>query len=268
MFDAFGLDFRADIVPRVDEWVQGAIIHPGFGHPGDLGSPEPPAGEPTVMLLANQNTFRCGVVLGVSVADEQAMLSSASIFFEGGRQHQLALRRILVSKDRTMGLLDGDLDDAVAITLFEPTFASERQWHGEGSVHEVLVYGICYRLSVGAPPPMQVADPLDGRSGKTQTLYFDDAAMLIPREHPPWLYTIIGPVLQVDDYEMTVLDQHVLKVRVVVARLDDDKDVDVDLFVTKTALRGGKRPKVGDMIEASVALCARLWEPNVAFSAE
>ena len=59
-------------------------------------------------------------------------------------------------------------------------------------------------------------------------------------------------------------DQKVWQIRVTVARIGDetDEDVDIDLFVPDAMWTTGAPPKEGDMVQANIRLCSRLWMAN------
>lgn len=265
MFDAFGIDDAENRLATVQGALESQLLHPGFG--GKMlpeVQPEPP-GEPVAFVVASEDHYRCGVVPTIVIENDQPVLSGASVYFEGGVQHRLQLERIIVSEDRARGILEGTLDDSISVSLFEPTFASERQWHGEGADHEVLVYGVCYSFEIGVPPPFEIEPPWDRGSGRMETFSLEGAAMLMPAsKEQPWFHEIAGPVVSVSEYDMRVLGQRVWKVRATVARIGDgyDVDVNIDLFVSETVLAEGSLPDPGQMIQARCALCCRLWEAN------
>jgi len=84
------------------------------------------------------------------------------------------------------------------------------------------------------------------------------------KDVPASLYSILGPVKRINPYELEVLDQKVWRVRVTIARIGDetDEDVDIDLFVPDTMWGEVGLPKEGDMIQANIRLCSRLWIAN------
>jgi hypothetical protein len=125
---------------------------------------------------------------------------------------------------------------------------------------------IAYVLTIGSPPPIEIPDRLSGDGTGTELLYFDQAAIISPlKDAPPSFYAVLGSVKAVRPGRLEILGQRVTEVTMTVARAGDDHDHDVDirLFVSDAVLAGGAVPQVGQQIQATIRLCARLWIANV-----
>ena len=265
MFDAYGLKDRDEAIARVREAIDAGLIHPGFGGPAVPEPQAPPPGEPEGVLLAYPNSLRSGILAAVVDVEGKMLLEGATVYFSDGVQHRFRLEGITLSKHRGMGILHGVVGEDLAVSVFEPSFLSDRQWHGEGSVHEVLLYGIPYRLEIGTPPPLEVPNRFTADGAATELLYFDEAAMILPVEDaPPGFYGVLGPVKKVAAYPLEVLGRRVTEITMTVARLGEGEvDVDIRLFAPDVLMGQGTVPQVGQQIQATIRLCARLWMANV-----
>ncbi|PYE86649.1 hypothetical protein [Phyllobacterium leguminum] len=266
MFDAFGIEDRDRALALVGEATKMGLLHPGFGGRAISEMQPPPLGEPKGALLGHPNIFRSGIVVSLVNVNNQMTVDGASVYFSEGVQHRFALESITLSKNRGMGILHGTIADDVAISVFEPSFISDRQWHGEGSIHEIALYGVPYWLEIGTPPPIEVPDRFSGDGTETKLLYFNKAAMILAlKDAPPSFYSILGPVKAVRPYSLEVLGQRITEITVTVARVGEDyeKDVDIKLFVPDSIMSAGTIPDVGHQIQATIRLCSRLWIANV-----
>ena len=264
MIELFGIADRDAAIQLVEKATTAGSIHPGFGGGVMPAIQKPPEGEPKGALISYPNTMRSGLLTFIVEIDGRNTLDGASIYFSDGVQHRFKLEVISVSANRSQGILHGVLNDALPVSLYEPAFLSDRHWHGEGSDHDVVLYGLPYSIDIGTPPPIEVVDRIKD-DGSMMPLRFEGAAIFMPmKDAPASLYSILGPVKRIKPYELDVLDQKVWQIRVTVARIGDetDEDVDIDLFVPDAMWTTGAPPKEGDMVQANIRLCSRLWMAN------
>jgi hypothetical protein len=264
MVELFGFEDQDAAIRLVEQATTQGGIHPGFGGGVMPAIQKPPEGEPKGALVAFPNMLRNGLFAFIIEVEGRNTLDGASVYFSEGVQHRFQLERISISQNRSQGILHGTLNDAISISVYEPAFLSDRQWHGEGSDHDVLLYGLPYMIEIGTPPPIEVVDRIKD-DGSMMPLRFEGAAIFMPmKDAPASLYSILGPVKRIKPYDMEVLDRKVWQIRITVARIGDDtdEDVDIDLFVTDTMLNGREPPKEGDMVQANIRLCCRLWMAN------
>ncbi|MCA0423741.1 MAG: hypothetical protein LCH61_10510 [Proteobacteria bacterium] len=264
MIELFGIKDRDAALQLVERATTQGGIHPGFGGRVTPAIQPPPEGEPKGALISDAFTMRSGLLTFIVEVDGRNTLDGASIYFSDGVQHRFQLDAISISENRSQGILHGTLNDTIAVSLYEPAFLSDRQWHGEDSDHDVVLYGVPYSIKIGTPPPIEVVDRIKD-DGSKMPLNFEGAAIFMPmKDVPASLYSILGPVKRINPYELEVLAQKVWRVRVTIARIGDetDEDVDIDLFVPDTMWGEVGLPKEGDMIQANIRLCSRLWIAN------
>lgn len=264
--DAFGLSDRDQIRKLVETAMQTGIVHPGFGGGAIPAIQPPPPGEPDGGLIAFPAMLRHGLACSIIEVEGRNTLDAVSIYFSEGVEHRFTLDSISLSQSRGQGILNGALNDEVAVCLYEPTFVSDRQWHGEGSVHKVVVYGIPHAMTVSVPPPVEVDGRPPGGPGAKIRPSLEGAAMIMPlRRAPRSYYSVRGPVKTTKPYDTEVLGQRVWRTRVTVARTGEyhEDDLDIDLFVPESILGQTGLPAEGDVVRAAIRLCCRIWIANV-----
>lgn len=94
-----------------------------------------------------------------------------------------------------------------------------------------------------------------GTQGMAAILPLDDA--------PPSVYSVQGPVTSVARYGATLFDCEVWEVRVTIARIGADADVDLSILVSDVVLDGAPPPRVGDDVAAVIRLQGRILRPNI-----
>jgi hypothetical protein len=262
MLDAFGFEGRETIEQIAGACIEEGIVHPGYG--GLMRVWPAPPGEPEIKCMAWPDGLRLGIVGRILDDGTGRELKSVAVFFSEGVQHRFHLREIRLSPLRDQALLVGDIGE-MEIVVYEPLFAAERAHHGEGSVHDILLYGVAYDIAFGPPPPIEVAMPFDPATGerqepRTETLRFDDAAIMMPNRDMPGYYTIAGPVKHVAQARDRLLGEF-WRIRLTAARLEAG-DCDIDIVLPWTIIPDRPQPVPGEMVQVSVRLCCRLWAAN------
>jgi hypothetical protein len=264
MLEIFGYPELEDARRLLKHVVETGLVHPGFGGPLLPEAQPAPEGEPEGWLICHPNMYRSGVMAFIVEVDGQPTLEGAAVYFSEGVQHRFKLEAISVSSNRSQGILHGVLDGWVQASVYEPAFLADRQWHGEGSDHDIALYALPFFIEVGAPSAIEVEDRLKN-DGSMMKINLEGAAMMTPIEDaPPSYYSICGPVKRIREYDLEVLGNKVWNVRVTVCRIGDDQqnDFDLDLFVPDAMWAGGSLPGPGEMVQAQVRLCSRLWMAN------
>lgn len=267
MVEIFGFTDMNSKMGLIERALSQAAVHPGFGSLLKMND-TPPDNEPVGSLLCYPNTYRSGLLLFLIEIEGVKTIDGASIYFSDGVQHRFRIEKISVSRNRSQGILHGSLNNTIKISLYEPAFIADRQWHGEDSQHEVLIYGIPYYIEIGTPPPLEIIDHTK-QDGSKVFLNFNNAAIIMPMDDAPAsYYSIYGPIKKITPYELDVLVQKTWRIRVTIARIGEasDDDVDIDLFVPFSMFEKNIAPKEGDMIHANARMCTRLMLANSVMS--
>jgi hypothetical protein len=254
-FEPFGLTAAAinrDILPEAAKNTRRA-----FGCSANqtfIPFPLPP-GEPDGELLTWPG-WRSGLALLLVEGECDSRLASLWPFVTDGVEHEAKIERILIAPDRLQGVIEATVAGVVALSWNDVFFPLDRAYYAEGSVHQVLLAGIAHEFEIGPAPSIKIApdDPSYAalREIAPKNLDADGAivanpnivtAILSASDSVPSMVSIHGPAKDVRRYGGALFGREVWKLRMTVARIDDDFDLDV--FVTDVVLKGRAPPKVG-----------------------
>lgn len=243
----------------------------GFGEVYECARAEPANWAKGLHLAWPEQLHRRGLIVTLRVADGACEVASLYPYVDDGVQVTVRLERVRVWARGVEAQIDGAWGDA-AVTFFDTAFLSNRGWYEAGGEYEFLLAGIAYAARPAAaqriaytPNPEQIAweRTLARQRGEPPPelpAFIDLGGMAMFLNIPEWDvddYSFRGPVKTVEPFD-DFLGQAGWRVRVTVMRFDD-KDADLDIYVTRRVWQGNEPPRIGQDVEGRLWLQGRLW---------
>lgn len=264
-------DDAAEIIKRLPEMFAAATVQEGYGSliPADRQAPDdwikgaalswPPLPARALSII-------------VAAREQQAEIVSLFPFYGEGSEARLSLRVVHVWESGLEAQIEASWGDA-SITFFDTRFVVDRLHYAAGRDYDFILVGIAYSAAVAQKHEWQieqnaeVVEWLNRHRGndeeprqRTMTVSMDGAAALLPVEG--W---------DVDDYSFhsTVKSVHPFsdwlgqdgwRVRATVMR-DGDRDLDLDIVITRRVWASSEPPRVGQDIEGRLWTQGHLWRP-------
>jgi len=186
-----------------------------------------------------------------------------------GIQHALTIERVYPWDNQVEGQIEAQLGPAI-ITFFDPLYATNKRFYRAGRSYEFILAGLAYSFAVIEPEPIIISDPEKIVEFRTYTgqdvsdlspVHISTKGMAALFSIDKWDrddYAFQGPVKSLSELEL--LGRRVWKLRVTVLRtLDDDKDVDLDIYVADRCFEKDKVPQVGDDVRGNLWMQGHLW---------
>ena len=188
-----------------------------------------------------------------------------------GVEHTVTIERVLVWKDGCKAQIEGVVGPA-CITFFDTLYGVNRGWYESGRDLQFILTGIAYDARK-APieefdiPPSEV-DASIREKAKQNGIDLAELPSKIDTRHmqmllpiPDWDrddYQFHGPVKSVK--ETVMLNQPGWLVRTALVRgMEDDREYDFDILITRKAWEGDEPPRAGENIEGAMWLQGYLW---------
>lgn len=216
---------------------------------------------------------RNGISLVVKPGQGSKVLTSAFPFDCEGIQHGLVLKKAHVWKSGVEAQLECDFGPA-SVTFFDTLYVANRGWYESGKTYQFVLTGIAYRCRRAEDNILQAWNPKQSErfwelapewaaslpDTETMDVHTGGMAAFFPisdcdRDD----YSFRGPIKSVKEIEM--FDQPGWKVRVTVLRDIDknDRDMDLDIIVTRRVWGDAPPPQVGEDMEGALWLQGYLW---------
>jgi hypothetical protein len=183
----------------------------------------------------------------------------------------------VVALAELQAMIEARIGGELGLTYHDYEFAAHRGLYVRGVDHRLVLAGIAHTFGMADTTPVKLSPDApsfsalsrDGEAvGEDGMITISTTGMAAIFHRPdiaPNAYELRGPVLQVRKTLNEILDQPVWLVRVTVARIGDENDVDVnlDLAVTAAMLGGRPLPEKGDDVEAVIRLQGSIWHPAI-----
>jgi hypothetical protein len=207
---------------------------------------------------------------------ERLLLVSFFPFDHEGIQQELVIEKVHVWKSGVEAQIECGLGGA-SITFFDSLFAENRGWYEAGKPCQFILSAFAYECRAVGDQVLQAFNPKLTREfkeqhpeiasewpeGDTIPVHTKETAGLLPVSK--WDrddYWFRGPVKSIKEMEM--LDQPAWRIRATVLRnLDDDREIDLDIIVTRKVWGAASPPQPGDDIEGTCWLQGYLWHPGI-----
>lgn len=260
-----------DLYQRLPEIIPQSSVHEGFSsnHPAPREIPEEWANGAHLYWPGHYS----GLVITLLIEKHQNRAASIYPYICTGVEVSIEIQRVFVWHSGVEAQIEGKWGDAL-VTFFDASFLSDRAWYEAGESYQFILSGIAYEAKPAELNELQVKLPSDVIEGlravaeeqgdealaihDLETLQLKGAAMFscIPEwdRDDYWFRGTVRKVSSFDDW----LGQSGWQVRVTVMRFDD-KDADLDIFITQRIWSGSKPPKTGQDIEGSLWLQGHLW---------
>lgn len=216
---------------------------------------------------------RNGIAVVVKQEEGRKVLTSAFPFDYEGTQHGLVLRKVHVWKSGVEAQLECDFGPS-SVTFFDALYGANRGWYESGKTYQFVLTGIAYDCRRAEDQVLQAWNPkqserfrevapewaADLPDTETMPVHTKGMAAFFPiHEWDRDDYTFRGPIKSVKEVE--ILEQPGWKARVTVLRdIDnDDRELDLDIIVTRKVWGDVPPPQVGEDMEGSLWLQGYLW---------
>jgi hypothetical protein len=207
---------------------------------------------------------------------ERLLLVSFFPFDHEGIQQELVIEKVHVWKSGVDAQIECNLGGA-SITFFDTLYAENRGWYEAGKPYQFILSAFAYQCRAAEDQVVQMSNPnpteefkarhpeiaSEWPEGDTIPVHTKGMASLIPvsgwdRDD----YRFRGPVKAIKEMEM--LDQPAWRIRTTVLReLDDGREADLDIIVTRKVWGDAPPPQPGDDIEGTLWLQGHLWYPGI-----
>ena len=288
-FEPFGLgveDVMGGVLAKAAERLVPITAFAGHADPVVY----PIEGEPLFELYASPAAEQgLAIILRADAGEAEAALVTLYPFMTDGEEHEVAVGEVLVSEDRSQGVVAGSVADQLPIAFHDVRFAVTRSAHAKGSVHFVRLSGIVHAiqkrsdepvvLEAGSSAARRLRTLLRGAGDDEKAPSADEPlklstagmASIVPiADELPTFYDVTGLVRSVHRYQYDVLDRAVWRMVVTVAELDGPRRgrnrgrFDLTLYATDLVLDAmDGPPAVGDDIAARVRMQGSVSFPNV-----
>jgi len=197
---------------------------------------------------------------------------SAYPWFCEGTQHRILLEQVYPWDNRLEAQIKATVGD-MSITFFDPLYAQHKGFYKAGKTYQFILSGFAYFCAVVEAKPFLISDPETIRIFRSTdeedqndlspiTIQTKGMAAFFPVEE--WdrdEYQFQAPVKQVT--ETALFEEKTWRIRGTIGHhMEDDSDIDLDIYVPEKSLRGGKIPKAGDDISGTLWLQGYLWYPE------
>jgi hypothetical protein len=217
---------------------------------------------------------RQGLMLLIQLAQNSSAneLISGYPWVSEGVQHGILIEKVYPWCNGFEAQIEG-IVNGMTITFFDALFSQHRAFYQYKKHYQFILSGFAYSCKVIDPQPVIITDPVAIRAMKQaerkdepdlSPIHIQTKGMtaLIPIEK--WDrddYQFQAPVKTVAETEL--LGQKSWRIRATVLRsIDDNSDIDLDIYVTEKILKEGKVPEPGDDIAGALWLQGYLWYPN------
>ena len=217
-----------------------------------------------------------GLSAVVIPAKDTNHLVSVFPFDAEGCQQRLTVEKVHVWQSGVEAQIECGFG-AAKLTFFDTLYASNRGWYEAGKSCQFILSGIAYQSRQAEDQILQAWNPkqseqfrelapewaADLPDGETMPIHTKGMALFLPINK--WDrddYSFRGPIKSVK--EVKILDQPCLKARVTVLRdIDnDDRELDIDIIVTRKVWGDAPPPRVGEDMEGALWLQGYLWYPE------
>ena len=258
------------IIDRLPE-----IASNGLPAPGLASAPTPgrslPATWPTGFQLVWPSAAH-GLALTLRADADANHVADLFPFFATGARQTFRLREVIVWKGRMAAQIRAEWNGA-EVTFFDTRFVLDRSRYDADREYDFSLCGIAYAAGPAATrvvrlpaahvaalnPHLQAGELRHAVDG---VMHFDGAAIFLPIES--WDiddHEFRAPVKSVTPFEGW-LGQDGWQLRATVMRVgDDDRDLDLDILVTRRAWSGDAPPQVGQDIRGRLWLQGSLAPP-------
>ena len=259
------------LLQSLPEIIPQASVHEGFGskHPATREIPEEWAKGVHLCWPGHYS----GLVMTLLTEKNQNLMVSMCPYICIGVEVSIEIQRVFVWHSGVEAQIEGTWGDAT-VTFFDTSFLNDCTWYETGASYQFILSGIAYEARPAELNELPIALPPDIVDGlqtiieeqgdespsihDLKTLQLNGAAILSPI--PEWDrddYWFRGTVRRVTPFD-DWLGQTGWEVRVTVMRFDN-KDADLDIFITQRIWSGSMPPKTGQDIEGSLWLQGHLW---------
>lgn len=216
---------------------------------------------------------RKGVAITVLLEQNVNLAVSAFPFYKAGTQQTIVLEKVHVWKSEVEAQIECSIGGA-NIIFFDTDYATYRTEYEAGKTYDFILTGIAYSCRKAEDQIIHAFNPkltdefrkehpeiaADWPESNTIPIHTKGMSAFIPI--PGWdkdEYSFRGTVTEIAEIDM--LDQTGWKVRIVILRgvYDDDREVDLDIIVTKKIWGDTPPPQVGDDVEGSLWLQGCFW---------
>ena len=274
-FEPFGyeqkdvIELLPEALNKAQQVVLSTAIERRANHPLDPAEPEG--------MLFVWPTRNSGLTLLVERNEGQWALTGCWPFLTSGSEHDAEIEQIVLAPDRLQAMVKAQIGGELGLTYHDYEFAAHRGLYVRRVDHRLVLAGIAHAFGMADTAPIKLSPDAPsffalsrggeavGEDGKITISTTGMAAIFHRPNIAPNAYELRGPVVQVRKTLNEILDQPVWLVRVTVARIGSDNDVDVnlDIAVTATILGGRPLPEKGDEVEAVVRLQGSIWHPAI-----
>lgn len=217
---------------------------------------------------------RQGMLLVIKLAQEHGPneLISAYPWFCEGTQQRILLEQVHPWHNRLEAQIKATVGD-MSMTFFDALYAQHKGFYKAGKTYQFILSGFAYSCAVIEAQPIIISDPETIRLYRSTdeddpndlspiTVETKGMAAFFPIEE--WdrdEYQFQAPVKQVT--ETALFEQKTWRIRATIGHhMEDDSDIDLDIYVPEKSLRGGKVPEAGDDISGTLWLQGYLWYPE------
>ncbi|UTG93172.1 DUF3553 domain-containing protein [Geobacter sulfurreducens] len=214
-----------------------------------------------------------GLATVLHATKEANYLVSVYPFACEGTQHQLKLNKVHVWKSGLEAHIECDFGPT-SVTFFDTLYGANRGWYESGKTYQFVLTGIAYHCRRAEDQVLlawnpkqserfrELAPELAADLPDTETMPVHTKGMAVFFPIHEWDrddYTFRGPIKSVKEVE--ILEQPGWKARVTVLRdIDnDDRELDLDIIVTRKVWGDAPPPQVGEDMEGSLWLQGYLW---------
>ena len=264
-------DTLAELIPLMS-------LHQGFGNfypaPGKIPQEWPHGAH---LCWPNPN---CGLVMTILVEKNAGSMASLYPQNSAGMEVSIEIKQIFVWHGGLEAQIEGKWGDT-EIAFFDTAFLINRGWYAAGETCQFILSGIAYTAKPAEINELRVSQPRELTSGlqevmaeekgiepptieELETFNLEDSALLFPiTEWDRDDYWFRGRVCEVSQFD-NWLGQSGWKARVTVHRFgkSQEKDANLDVFITERSWSGSKPPEVGQDIEGDIWLQGRLWSAH------
>ncbi|NCT67446.1 MAG: hypothetical protein GXC76_07360 [Rhodanobacteraceae bacterium] len=267
-------DPKEEVVKRLPEWLQGAGVALGLSSFETYRAPPLPGDWAKGFKLRWPET-EDSIHFVLKQGDSANMLTTWFPVIARGTQESLEIRKVHVWESGVEAQIEASIG-AASIRFFDTDFVINAGWYRAGAKAEFILAGLAYQCEPANEPDIVVDDhwPVtqflrqsaiergENPGEAPRTISYKGAAILLPIDE--WDrddYQFRGTILEVRPYVMLDVEAWLLTVCVMRCLDDNDRELHLNILVTRRVWSQLVGPAVGDDVRGALWLQGRLWSP-------
>ena len=230
---------------------------------------------PNTIKLCWPQTQQDAVHFVLDITEQENALQSLFPVISRGAQETLAVSTLYVWKGGVEAQIEAKISNT-EITFFDTDFVNNVGWYRKHMTAEFILAGLAYKCELANEPDMVLSDDhpimvplkkaaeLQGKDvdSVSNIVSFKGMAVLMPI--PEWDrddYQFRGTIKEMRPYSMLDQDGWLLTVCVMRDLDENDRELNLNILVTKQIWKEKTPPQVGDDVRGTLWLQGRLWAP-------